>query len=74
MTLSLDTGCRVEGVTIFVVVDHLTKSTHFSLFPINFTAAKTAELFVDMVIKIHGFPSSIVILFLCPTFGSDYLS
>ena len=45
---------------ILVVVDRLTKFAHFGPLPCQFTALKTAELFVDMVIKIHGFPSSII--------------
>ncbi|KAH9657564.1 hypothetical protein KPL70_023135 [Citrus sinensis] len=45
---------------ILVVVDRLTKFAHFGPLPCQFIALKTAELFVDMVIKIHGFPSSII--------------
>ena len=46
---------------ILVVVDRLTKSAHFGLLLTSFTTTKTIELFVDMVIKIHGFPSSIIL-------------
>ncbi|KAL9418916.1 hypothetical protein AB3S75_036800 [Citrus x aurantiifolia] len=45
---------------ILVVVDRLTKLAHFSPLPSNFTTHKTTELFVDIVVKIHGFPSSII--------------
>lgn len=45
---------------ILVVVDRLTKSTHFGALPTNFTALRTAELFIEMVVKHHEFPSSIV--------------
>ena len=46
--------------TILVVVDRLTKSAHFGILLGNFTAHKTTELFIDIVVKIHGFPSSII--------------
>ena len=45
---------------ILVVVDCLTKSARFGSLPTQFIAVKTAELFVDMVIKLHGFPASII--------------
>ena len=45
---------------IMVVVDRLTKSAHFEALPTQFTAAKSAEVFVTIVVKIHGFPSSII--------------
>ncbi|KAH9774757.1 hypothetical protein KPL71_006192 [Citrus sinensis] len=46
--------------SILVVVDRLTKSTHFGALLGNFTAHKTVELFVEIVVKIHGFPSSVI--------------
>ena len=46
--------------TILVVVDHLSKYIHLGALPANFTAAKVAELFVEIVVKHHGFPKSIV--------------
>ncbi|KAH9765933.1 Integrase catalytic domain-containing protein [Citrus sinensis] len=54
-----------------VVVDHLTKSAHFESLPPQFTAVKTADLFVDMVIKIHGFPTSII-SYRSPVFLSNF--
>ena len=45
---------------ILVVVDRLSKSAHFRALPSQFTAVKTANLFADMVVKLHGFPSSII--------------
>ncbi|MCH79981.1 hypothetical protein A2U01_0000743, partial [Trifolium medium] len=52
---------KVGGVdTIMVVVDRLTKYAHF--IPVNhsYTAKSIAELFTKEVVKLHGFPSSIV--------------
>lgn len=45
---------------IMVVVDRLTKYAHFGALPTGFDAHRVALLFVDIVIKHHGFPSSIV--------------
>ncbi|XP_072088142.1 uncharacterized protein [Arachis hypogaea] len=46
--------------TIFVVVDHMTKYARF--FPLShpFTAKDVAVLFIKEVVRLHGFPSSIV--------------
>ncbi|KAH9775894.1 hypothetical protein KPL71_006537 [Citrus sinensis] len=62
LTMDFITGLLVSrGFTvILVVVDRLTKSAHFGSLLTQFTAVKTAELFVDMVIKLHGFPTSII--------------
>lgn len=52
---------KVQGVdTVMVVVDRLTKYAHF--FPIShpYTAKGIAEVFLQEVIRLHGFPSSIV--------------
>ncbi|PNY04175.1 hypothetical protein L195_g000590 [Trifolium pratense] len=52
---------KVGGVdTIMVVVDRLTKYAHF--IPVNhpYTAKSIAELFIKEVVKLHGFPSSLV--------------
>ena len=46
--------------TILVMVDRLSKCIHLEALPANFTAAKVAELFVEIVIKNHGFPKSII--------------
>lgn len=45
---------------ILVVVDRLSKAVHFGILPTNFTASKVADLFAQMVCKLHGMPKSIV--------------
>ena len=46
--------------TIMVVVDRLIKYAH--LFPLGhpFSAKEVAQCFIDGVVRLHGFPSSIV--------------
>ena len=45
---------------IMVVVDRLSKYAHFGALPTNFNALRAAHLFVDIVVKHHGFPSNII--------------
>ncbi|GER47702.1 transposon Tf2-1 polyprotein [Striga asiatica] len=54
--LPKDKGCD----TILVVVDRLSKYDHFFLLTHPYTAKQVAELFVREVVRLHGFPRSIV--------------
>nr|GEW34557.1 hypothetical protein [Tanacetum cinerariifolium] len=47
-------------MVIFVVVDRFTKYAHFGTLPTSFNSSKVTELFMDMVVKHHGFPKTIV--------------
>ena len=47
-------------IVIFVVVDRLSKYDHFSPLKTDYTSKQVAENFVSTVIKLHGFPKSIV--------------
>ncbi|GKB77647.1 ty3-gypsy retrotransposon protein, partial [Tanacetum coccineum] len=50
-----------KGLTvIFVVVDRFSKYAHFGTLPTSFNAVKVADLFVEMVVKHHGFPKTVV--------------
>lgn len=62
MALDFITGLPIyQGATvILVVVDHFSKGAHCGMLPTNFTAHRVAELFIDMVCKLHGFPKSLI--------------
>ncbi|WOG83232.1 hypothetical protein DCAR_0102407 [Daucus carota subsp. sativus] len=45
---------------IFVVVDRLSKYSHFMPLPHSFNAPMVAQLYLDQVFKLHGWPRSIV--------------
>ena len=52
---------KSEGYnSILVVVDQLNKYAHFSLLKHPFTAQTMATIFVRDVVKLHGFPRSII--------------
>lgn len=46
--------------TILVVVDRLSKSSHFLTLTYPFTTKGVAEKFVEGIIKFHGLPKSII--------------
>ena len=45
---------------IWVIVDQLTKSSHFISIMIDFSLAKLSKLYIKEVVKLHGIPSSIM--------------
>lgn len=44
----------------WVIVDRLKKSAHFILINISFPLQKLAEIYIRVIVKLHGVPSSIV--------------
>jgi hypothetical protein len=52
---------KVQGKDcIFIVVDRLTKFSHFFTIATDFSVAKVAELFFKEVFRLHGLPKTIV--------------
>ena len=45
---------------ILVVVDHLSKYSHFCALSHPYTASSVAQIFLDQIFRLHGLPSSIV--------------
>ena len=45
---------------IWVIVDRLTKSTHFLLVHTKFSLDRLAELYVNEIVRLHGVPVTIV--------------
>ena len=46
--------------SIWVVVDRLTKSSHFILVRVKYTVEKLAELYISQIVRLHGVPISII--------------
>ena len=46
-------------MAILVVVDHFRKTGHFEALKSGFTAKGVARVFINSVVKLHGFPSTI---------------
>ena len=46
--------------TVWVVVDRLTKFTHFLPIRINYSMERLAQVHIREIVKLHGVPESIV--------------
>ena len=46
--------------SILVIVDRLTKMVHYEPVKVTINAPKLAEVIIDMVIRYHGLPDSII--------------
>ena len=55
--------------SIWVIVDHLTKSAHFLLVDTRYLAKKYAKLYFDRIVTLHGVPLTII-----PDRGSVFVS
>ncbi|XP_073276461.1 uncharacterized protein [Primulina huaijiensis] len=52
--------CRQSHEGIWLIVDRLTKSTHFLPFRMNYNLDKLASLYMDNIVRLHGVPVSIL--------------
>ena len=46
--------------SIWVIVDHLTKSAHFIPVNVRYHVGKYAELYVSQIVRLHGVPRTII--------------
>ena len=46
---------------VWVIIDRLTKSTHFIPIRIDYSMDRLAKLFVDDIVRLHGVPLSIML-------------
>jgi hypothetical protein len=46
--------------SIWVIVDRLTKVTHFILVHTTYVRDKLAKVYIDNILKLHGVPKSII--------------
>jgi hypothetical protein len=62
ISMEFITGLPKSGnkSVIMVVVDRLSKYSHFFALHHPFTASTVAQIFMDQVFKLHGMPNSIV--------------
>jgi hypothetical protein len=63
--ISMDFVCGLPRTStnhdaIWVVVDRLTKSTHFISIRMNYSLDKLVEIYVNEIVRLHGVPVSIV--------------
>ena len=47
--------------SIWVIVDHLTKSAHFILVKTNYRPHEYAALYITHIVRLHGIPRTIVL-------------
>ena len=48
------------NIVLLVVVDRFSKGIHLGMLPSNYSALMMASLFLDIVVKLHGLPRSLV--------------
>ena len=51
---------QVKHDSVWVIVDRLTKSTHFLTVRLDYSMNRLAELYVNEIVRLHGIPLSIV--------------
>jgi hypothetical protein len=46
--------------SIWVIVDRLTKTTHFIPVQTTYLAERYAEIYIDLIVRLHGVPKTIL--------------
>ena len=46
--------------SVWVIVDRLTKTTHFIPVNTTYSAKKYAEIYLDQIVHLHGVPKTII--------------
>ena len=46
--------------SIWVIVDRLTKSAHFTTVKVTYNAEKLAKIYISEIVRLHGVPLSII--------------
>ncbi len=54
------TRSQARNYTIWVIVDRLTKSAHFTSIHTTWSREKLAQMYLDEIVRLHGVPISIV--------------
>lgn len=44
-----------------VVIDRFSEAAHFGVLPTNLSTCKAAELFLNIICKLHSYPKSIIL-------------
>lgn len=60
LPISVETSTAKTYDSIFVVVDKLTKYTHFLPYNESFTTEELGYVFLDRIVRLHGLPKSII--------------
>jgi hypothetical protein len=64
--------------SIWVIVDHLTKSAHFIPVAMTYRAGQYAELYISHIVRYHSIPKTIISdrwsIFIAHVFRSNYMS
>ena len=53
-------GATKGYISIWVIVDHLTKSAHFIPVDTRYVARKYAQMYFDQIVTLHGAPLTII--------------
>jgi hypothetical protein len=50
----------IKKDSIWVIIDRLTKTTHFIAIHTTYSVQQYAELYIDQIVHLHGIPKTII--------------